>query len=86
MSICRLRCKLIKDNYLLPVHELLSDEEAEKILAKYKVSRDEMPKILSKDAAIAIFELKPKAGDIVKVIRNNPVTGKSYYYRVVVEA
>ena len=77
---------MIENNYLIPKHELLSPEEAERILAKYNVSRDEFPKIYLKDAAISIFNLKPNVGDIIKITRDNAVTGKSHYYRVVVEA
>jgi DNA-directed RNA polymerase subunit H len=72
-------------NKLVPNHELLTTEETEQILEKYGVTRDEMPKIKLKDPAIMIFKLDVKPGDIIKITRDNPITGTSYYYRVVVE-
>ena len=71
------------ENNLVPKHELLSSEEAESILKRYNVTRVEMPKIRLKDPAIA--HLKTGVGDLIKITRKNPVTGKSYYYRVVIE-
>jgi len=71
------------ENNLVPTHELLNLEEAEKVLKKYGVTRIELPKIMMNDPAIA--HLKVSVGDIIMILRNNPETGKSYYYRVVIE-
>ncbi|HHQ45268.1 MAG TPA: DNA-directed RNA polymerase subunit H [Candidatus Altiarchaeales archaeon] len=68
---------------LIPKHEILTPEGAEAVLKKYGVTRELMPQIKEKDPAIE--EMKAKPGDIIKITRNNPVTGKSYYYRVVIE-
>lgn len=70
------------ENDLVPKHEVLSAEEAKKILEKYKAKPEQIPKISSSDHAIE--ELKPKVGDLIKITRKNPVIGKSYYYRVVI--
>ncbi|MFH0859603.1 MAG: DNA-directed RNA polymerase subunit H [Candidatus Altiarchaeota archaeon] len=71
------------NNSLVPKHELLKPEEAEAVLAEYNATRDEMPKIKSDDPAIS--QLSPKEGDIIKIIRNNPLIGESFYYRVVIK-
>ncbi|MBD3260837.1 MAG: DNA-directed RNA polymerase subunit H [Candidatus Altiarchaeales archaeon] len=68
---------------LVPKHEILSSEEALEILTKYNITVNEMPQIKLNDPAIKDF--KPSEGDIVKITRENPSTGKSFYYRVVVE-
>lgn len=70
-------------NILVPKHELLDAENAQKLLEKYKVTRNELPKIKKSDATLT--EIKPKNGDIIKITRSNPIVGESYYYRVVVE-
>ena len=71
------------ENQLVPKHEVLDKETAEKILKKYGVTRGEMPKIKANDPALS--KLKVDADDIIKVTRKNPVVGDSYYYRVVIE-
>ncbi|MCX8197183.1 MAG: DNA-directed RNA polymerase subunit H [Candidatus Micrarchaeota archaeon] len=63
---------------LVPLHELLSKEESEKVLATYRVSRYQIPKIKAKDPALAGLGAKP--GDIVKITRNDG----SFHYRLVV--
>jgi DNA-directed RNA polymerase subunit H len=70
------------DNILVPKHEVLPPEEAEKLLEKYKVTREELPKIKITDPALS--KASVNRGDIIKITRNNPVVGYSMYYRVVV--
>ncbi|MFH1126116.1 MAG: DNA-directed RNA polymerase subunit H [Candidatus Altiarchaeota archaeon] len=70
-------------NTLVPKHELLDGESAQKILESYKVTRNEMPKIKKSDASLT--ELKPKTGDLIRITRFHPQVGESYYYRAVVE-
>ena len=71
------------DNDLVPVHELLSEEEANAVLAKYGASIEELPRITKTDPGIA--HLEAVEGQVVKIIRANPVIGKTVHYRAVVE-
>ena len=64
---------------LIPEHVLLSKENAEKILAEYKVSRLQIPKIKAKDPALA--GKGAKAGQIVEIKRLDG----SQHFRLVVE-
>ncbi|MCX8175104.1 MAG: DNA-directed RNA polymerase subunit H [Candidatus Micrarchaeota archaeon] len=64
---------------LIPRHILLSKEEGEKVLAEFKVSKNQLPKIRLKDPALAGMGAKP--GAIVKIERHDG----SVYYRLVVE-
>jgi len=73
----------ITQHYLVPKHEILSEEEKKELLEKYKVKLEDLPKILITDPAIS--KLNPKPGDIVRIIRMDPVAGESVYYRVVIE-
>ena len=68
---------------LIPKHELTSPEEAQEILDKYEVEREQLPKIFITDPAIE--HLETKVGDIIKITRENKNIGKSQYYRVVIE-
>ena len=71
------------ENILVPKHEVLNTEEAEKVLERYNATREELPKIRRSDPALK--GLKPEVGDIVRITRDSPTAGKSFYYRVVVE-
>jgi DNA-directed RNA polymerase subunit H (RpoH/RPB5) len=64
---------------LIPPHKLVAKEEAEKILAQYRVSRLQIPKIRAKDAGLAGTGAKP--GQVVEIARLDGST----YYRLVVE-
>jgi len=70
------------DHFLVPKQVMISKEQAAELLKKYNLTLNQLPKISSKDAAIA--ELKPVKDEIVKIIRNSPTAGKTVYYRRVV--
>jgi len=74
----------ITNHLLVPKHTIVSDKEKKEILEKHKVTLEELPKILKTDAAIK--DLKPKNGDVVKIVRKSPTAGESLFYRVVVSA
>ena len=71
------------EHTLVPKHELLSPEEAQKVLDKYNVTKDKLPQILLGDPAVK--HLKPGVGDVIRILRENEQIGRSIYYRVVVE-
>ncbi len=66
------------------VHELLSPEEQEEVLRRYKTTRPQLPKILTSDPVVRKLGAKP--GDIIKITRTSPTAGVTVYYRVVDEA
>lgn len=70
------------ENRLVPKHEVLSTEEANRVLKNYDITKDEMPKIRVDDAAIK--EMNTKIGDIIKITRKSHTAGETLYYRVVV--
>lgn len=73
----------VKRHVLVPSHDLMSEEETREILAKYGVTKRELPKISVNDPAIK--GLGVKQGDVIRIKRESPFTGVSYYYRVVME-
>ena len=64
---------------IIPEHKVLSKDGAEKVLADFRVSRLQIPKIRIKDAAL--IGLGAKAGQVVEITRLDG----SQYYRLVVE-
>lgn len=63
---------------LIPKHKPLSKDEGEKILAEFRASRLQIPKIKIKDAALV--GTGAKVGQIVEITRLDG----SLYYRLVV--
>ncbi len=70
------------ENRLVPKHEVLSAEEAASVLENYGITKEEMPKIQSDDAAIKGMDVK--VGDIIKITRKSQTAGEALYYRVVI--
>ena len=66
----------------VPRHLLLSKEESQDLLKKYRIDLTDLPQMFEKDpVAIAIGA---KEGDIVKIIRDSNTTVKTVeYYRYV---
>ena len=73
----------IFDHELVPEHILLSKEEAEEVLNKYRIHPYNLPHIKKDDPAIK--EIGAKPGDIVKIRRKSPTAGEAIAYRYVVE-
>jgi len=72
----------ITSHVLVPEHILLTKEEGIKVLSKYNINPNQLPRISRKDPAIS--HLDPKVGDIIKITRKSPTASKSAYYRVVI--
>ncbi len=66
---------------LVPHHEILTEEEAEKLLKTYNLRKEQLPRILVDDPVVKA--IKAKEGDIIKIVRRSPTAGESVMYRVV---
>jgi len=67
---------------MVPKHVILTEEEKDEVLNRYKVATRQLPRILITDPAIV--QNNPKVGDVVKIVRKSPTAGETVYYRVVV--
>lgn len=72
----------IMEHELVPKHELLTKEEALKVLRELGVRPEQLPWIRASDPVAKLLGAKP--GDIIKVIRKSPTSGVSIAYRFVV--
>ena len=71
------------NHVLVPKHEILSNEDKEQLLEKLGAKEKHLPMISIEDPAIK--EMKPKAGDVIKIVRESQTAGVTTYYRAVVE-
>lgn len=71
----------LMDNENVPFHEIVPVTEANDILAKLGVQRDQMPILLADDPVCQ--ELQARRGDLIRIYRKSPTAGISIYYRVV---
>jgi len=72
----------ILEHELVPKHEVLSPEEALKVLKKLGITPDKLPWIRASDPVARAIRAKP--GDIVKITRKSPTAGETVVYRYVV--
>ena len=71
----------MSNHKLVPLHELLNEDESASLLAEYRIYLSDLPKIKLSDSA-----LPPNAsvGDIIKITRNSRTTDTATVYRLVV--
>jgi len=73
----------IFQHVLVPKHVILTPEEREEVLKKYRIKPYQLPRIKASDPIAKAIGAMP--GDIVKIIRKSPTAGEYIYYRYVVE-
>jgi len=67
---------------MVPKHEILSDEEIEKLLKEYQITKEQLPKIKVNDPAVVA--IKAKIGDVLIITRKSKTSGTSVFYRLVI--
>jgi len=71
---------------LVPEHHLLSEEEAQEVLSKLKVTCDQLPKIRKSDAGVKVLEniFGPiEEGRVIKIIRKSETAEEFVAYRLI---
>ncbi|MCD6461931.1 MAG: DNA-directed RNA polymerase subunit H [Thermoplasmata archaeon] len=75
------------DHDMVPEHQLLSEEEAEKVLEELGMSREQLPKIKKKDPCVLLLERvhgEIPVGSVIRIIRKSLTAGETVAYRTVV--
>ena len=71
----------ITKHVLVPQHILLEEDEVKEVLNRFLATKTQMPRLNSTDPVARYFGMR--SGDICKIVRNSPMTGETYYYRLV---
>lgn len=74
----------ITNHKLVPYHEIISEEEKEKLFEKYDIKPEHLPKILDDDPVATAIGAKP--GQIIKIERESQTANKAVVYRLVVKS
>ena len=69
---------------LVPHHEVISDEEKEKMMKKFNTTPDQLPKIMDNDPVA--FSIGAKPGQVIKITRKSHTAKEAVAYRFVVES
>lgn len=69
---------------LVPLHIVLSDEEKKELMEKFKITPDQLPKILNTDPVSISIGAQP--GQTVKIVRKSQTAKEAVAYRLVVES
>lgn len=75
------------EHQLVPEHRLLSDEEAQAVMTKLRITKDQLPKIRRSDPVIQVLERVHGSideGRVIKVVRVSSTAGVSEAYRLVI--
>ena len=72
---------------LAPLHEVLSETQANRALRETQMTRETMPLLRFSDAALQRLiksGTEVKIGDIIRITRESFTTGTVFYYRRVI--
>jgi len=72
----------IFNHVLVPVHQILTREEREELLKKYKVQPYQLPQVRASDPIAKAIGARP--GDILRIVRDSATAGEYHSYRYVV--
>ncbi len=72
----------ITEHEYVPKHEILSEEEKERLLDKLQVPASALPNILNSDPVSRV--IGAEVGDILKITRKSETAGETIVYRLVV--
>jgi DNA-directed RNA polymerase subunit H len=67
---------------LVPEHKIMSDSAVERLLKKFNVTKEHLPRIKSTDPVAKA--IGAKKGQVVEIIRDSITAGKAETYRIVV--
>ncbi|MFW9964235.1 MAG: DNA-directed RNA polymerase subunit H [Candidatus Sifarchaeia archaeon] len=72
------------EHELVPTHIIASNDEIKLVLDHYGIQKNQLPRIYRDDPAVKVLGARP--GQVIRVERDSPTAGQSFYYRLVVDS
>ena len=72
------------DHQLVPAHVIIESAEIELLTTHYKIKKTQLPRVHSSDPAARVLGARP--GQVLRIERDSETSGKTYYYRLVVDS
>lgn len=73
----------VLNHELVPIHELLTDDEVRELYKGYNIMPEQLPKILASDPAARA--VGGKNGSVVRIRRKSKTAGEAIAYRYVID-
>ncbi len=73
----------VLNHELVPIHEVMEDKDAKKLLGDLGLAPEQLPKILASDPAALAVRAKP--GQVLRIRRKSRTAGHADAYRLVIE-
>jgi DNA-directed RNA polymerase subunit H (RpoH/RPB5) len=71
------------DHEMVPAHVIAEDSEIQMVLDHYGINKTHLPRIQVRDPAARVLGARP--GQVIRVERDSPTAGRTYYYRLVID-
>ena len=72
------------EHELVPTHVIAADDEVQLVLDHYGIEKNQLPRIFRDDPAVKVLGARP--GQVIRIERESPTAGKSFYYRLVINS
>jgi DNA-directed RNA polymerase subunit H len=73
----------VLDHIMVPEHQIMSEQEVEKLLSTYQITHEQLPKMFHDDPAVKA--IKAKVGDVIRIVRFSQTAGRAESYRLVIK-
>jgi DNA-directed RNA polymerase subunit H len=73
----------VLSHQLVPKQEILSELEFEEVMKRFKINKEQLPRILVTDPCIK--RIGAKIGNVIRITRNSQTAGVSEFFRIVVD-
>ena len=73
----------VLNHELVPIHELLTDDETRQLFTLYNINPEQLPKILASDPAVQA--VGGKANQVVRIRRKSRTAGEAVAFRVIID-
>lgn len=67
---------------MVPKHTKMTEGERDNLLALYKITTEQLPKIFNDDPAVKAIDAK--VDDVIRIVRESHTAGKAESYRLVI--